>query len=187
MTATLFLAFLAALLASMGARDQLLVAELRERLGGHGGLLAVGWLVAAVTAAVAAWGGTLIADTLFPAAKQMLLGIALVLSAFELAWPRKRATPQEPTRSLGAIAIVLFGYALTDAARFLVFAIAVGSAVPAMAAIGGALGGGAALTLGWALGGELTAWRWLRSVRLVIGIALGLAGLFLAAGARGLF
>ena len=183
---TLFLAFLAAALASMGARDQLLVARLREALGAHAGLLVVGWGVAIAFAALAAWAGALMGQTLFPAAKQMLLGIALVFSAVELCWPRKNTAPAEPTRSLGAIAIVLSGYALTDAARFLVFAVAVGAAMPALAAIGGALGSGAALTLGWMLGAELAGWRWLRAMRLVIGVLLGITGLFLALAARGI-
>lgn len=183
---TLFLAFLAAALASMGARDQILVARLREGLGGHAGLLAVAWLVAAVTAGLAAWlSVTISADMTLPA-KRMLMGIALVVTSVELAWPRKPADPQEPTRSLGAIGIVLAAYAITDAARFLTFAIAVGSAFPVLAAIGGAVGSGAALTLGWTLGGELARWRWLRTMRVAIAIVLGLIGLYLAIDVWGL-
>lgn len=183
---TFFLAFLAAGLATMGARDQLLVARLRDRLGDYFGLIAIAWLVACLTAGLAAYLGMAISVDMTAPAKRMMMGIALLVTAVEFAWPRKAADPDEPTRSLGAIAIVLGGYAVTDAARLLIFAIAAGSAVPVLAGIGGALGSGAALTLGWILGRQLTRWRWLRTLRLGVAVMLGLTGVVLALTVWGL-
>jgi len=181
-----FLAFLGALLASVGARDQVLVATMRDHLGGHAGLLVVAWLVAIGSAIVAAVAGFWI-GTLLPApAKIMFVAIALLLSGAELAWPRRADLPREPTRSLGAIALVLTGHVLTDAARFLILAVAAALAAPALAAAGGALGGGVALTLGWIAGSDLARHRYLRLIRVGIAVVLGILGIVVGLGARGI-
>ena len=52
------------------------------------------------------------------------------------------------------LAIVLAARQVGDAARFAVFAFAAGASLPFTAALGGAVGGGAAIALGWSLGGE---------------------------------
>src|SRR3546814_5437124 len=56
------------------------------------------------------------------------------------------------SRSLGAIGIVLLARQIGDGARFVVFALAAWASLPTAAALGGALGGAAAVTLGWTLG-----------------------------------
>lgn len=183
---SLFFALIACFLAAFGARDQRLVAMLSTRLGASNALLATGWLVSAITAALAAFAGAGLALLLPPAGKTMLVAFALLLAALELAWPFRRREPEEPTRSLFAIAVVLGARQVGDGARFLVVAIAAATGAPVLAAIGGALGGGAALTLGWALGENLARRYPVRWIRLGIAVALVVAAAWSALSARGI-
>lgn len=174
MSALLF-ALVAAFALSIGARDQLLIADLRARLGRSPGLIATGVAVAAATGALAGWAGGRFSALLSVNTAKMFVAMALLLAAVELAWPNRGKPPAEPTRSLFAIGVALALRQLTDAARFVVFAIGAALAFPHMAALGGALGGVAAIATGYALGERL---RLLphRAVR------LGLAGIiFIAA------
>ena len=91
---------------------------------------------------------------------------------------RPRTAPEEPTRSVFAHAIVLIAHQLTDGARFLIFAIAVASAAPDAAALGGAAGGAARVVLGAMagealLGGRLV-WPWRAIGVLLLGIGVWL-------------
>lgn len=181
-----FLAFIAALLTSIGSRDQLLVAQLSARLGRNYSLLATGILVATITASIMAWAGQAAAQILPPEGKTMLVAIALLLAAVELAWPNSRKAPKEPTRSLFAIALVLFSRQLGDAGRFLILAIAAATGAPLLAGIGGALGGGLAVAIGWFAGKELTGALPLRTIRLAFAVVILLAGLVTGLSARGL-
>ena len=104
MTAFLF-AFLATLAAGFGARDQQLVAVLRDRLGASFALLVLAAASAAVAALLAALIGTLLGSTMSRDASTMFVAIALLVASIECAWPRRKAAPKEPTRSLGAIGI----------------------------------------------------------------------------------
>lgn len=184
MPALLF-ALIAAALASIGGRDQRLVAAFAGKLGRANGLLVAAWLVAALTAAAAAWVGGAMAGLLAPPAKQMLVAIALVMAAAEMLWPRSDKEPLEPTRSLGAFAIVLAARQVGDGARFLVFAIAIAAGSPAFTAVGGAIGSAAALTLGWALGAALPRRVPLKILRTAIAGLLLVAGAIIAISARG--
>jgi Ca2+/H+ antiporter, TMEM165/GDT1 family len=182
-----FLTLVAALLASLGGRDQLLVTQLAGRFGGSLPLLAAAWLSAAATAALAAFVGMEIAPLLPGAAKHMLVAMALVCAAVEMVWRWARPpAPEEPTRSFFATFIVLASRQVGDAARFLVFALAIALAAPVLAAVGGALGSGAALTLGWATGEELVGHRAFRALRLTVAGMLLLAGIVLGLKARGI-
>ena len=183
---TLLFALIAAVLASTGARDQRLVAAFAGKLGKASGLLVASWLIATLTAGAAAWAGSAMGALLPPAAKQMLAAIALVLAAAEMLWPRSDREPVEPTRSLGAFAIVLAARQIGDGPRFLIFAIAIAGNAPALAAIGGAIGSAAALTLGWALGADLTQRLPLKTLRVAIAALLLLAGVVIAILSRGL-
>lgn len=179
------LAFAAVAIVSLGSRDQLLVARLAGQLGAGAGLLAAGSAAAIASAALMAWAGQAIAALLPEAARTMLVALALLLAAVELAWPNREKAPAEPTRSFVAVAIVLFARQLGDGARFLVFALAVATASPALGGAGGALGGMVAVTLGWAAGAELEARLPLRVVRLVLASVLALAAIILGLSARG--
>lgn len=180
-----FLIALAAVFAvSFGGRDQLLAARLAERLGRGGPLLAVGALASTLSAFAMAVAGLALALALPEPAADMLVAIALLVAAAELAWPRRAALPDEPTRSLVAILIVLLARQIGDAARFLVFALAAGG--PAwLAGAGGALGGFAALSVGAMAGADLLRWR-LRAIRIGLALALSITGVVAALSARGL-
>jgi putative Ca2+/H+ antiporter (TMEM165/GDT1 family) len=183
---TLLFALIAAALASTGGRDQRLIAAFAGKLGKGGGLLFTSLVVAALTAGAAAWAGSAMAGLLSPPAKQMLAAIALALAATEMLWPRSDREPEEPTRSLGAFAIVLAARQNGDGPRFLIFAIAVAGNAPALAAVGGAIGSAAALTLGWNLGADLARRLPLKALRLALAAVLLLAGAVIAILARGL-
>lgn len=185
MTAFLF-ALVAAFAAGFGARDQQLVAALRDRLGQSGGLLAVAVASAILTAFAAAWFGTLLGSTMSRDAATMFVAIAMLIAAIECAWPRRKAEPAEPTRSLGAIGIVLFARQLTDAARFLVLAVAAAYAAPEMAALGGAIGGAASVALGWMLGDKALGKLPISLVRHLLAAFLFLAAVATGLSARGL-
>lgn len=172
---TLLLALLFSALAALGARPARLVAQLSARLGRSGGLLAVGWLTAAAASALAAWLGGLVEPVLTEEGKTMFVAAALAVAAIELAWPMRREPPAEPTRSLGAMTLVLGTGQAVDAARFLVLALAVATGDALLAGVGGTLGSGAVLTLAWTLGA-----RWEARLPLAA-IRLALAGLLIIA------
>ncbi|WP_336987217.1 hypothetical protein [Altererythrobacter aquiaggeris] len=174
------------MLVSAGARDQTLIARLSGRLGAPAWLLIIGCISAALSAAVMAFAGGAIAGFLALAGKQMLVAMALVLAAVELAWNRAERALAEPTRSFFAIFAVLVMRQLGDGARFLIFAIAVATPSPLAAGVGGALGGMAALCAGWALGDDLEARLPLRPARRGLAALLLAAGIFAALNARGL-
>jgi putative Ca2+/H+ antiporter (TMEM165/GDT1 family) len=179
-------AFVAVLLVSIGARDQLLVARLTQVLGRRASLLLLACTSVAAISALMAWAGHAIAALVPPSGKAMLVAIALFMAAVELFWPNREKTPKEPTRSLFAFGLVILARQLGDAARFLVFALAVATGVPWLAGAGGALGGCAALALGWVMAGELEA-KWpLRAIRIVLGTVILLAALFIGLSARGI-
>jgi len=183
----LFLALLTSVMAMTGGRSALLTARLSGALGGSVALLAACWLTAIASSALAAWAGSLLAPTMPPAGKTMFAAAALALASIELLFARVRAAPAEPTRSLGAIVLVLAAGQATDAARFLVLAIAVATGVPLLAAAGGALGSGAVLTAAWALGAEWETRLPLRAIRLGGAGLFAFAAIVIALVARGVF
>lgn len=169
---------------ALGGRDQQLVAQWSDALGQSKALLLVAILCAGLSAAAMAWIGSGFAALLPRRAGQMLVAVALGLAAVELAWPVKPQAPREPTRSLGAIAIVLLARQIGDGARFAVFALAAWAILPAAVALGGAVGGAAAVAVGWSAGATKLA-RWpLRSLRLGLAACLFVAALFTGLNAR---
>jgi hypothetical protein len=170
-----FLALLAAAAATLGGRESVRVARLSEALGGAVALLVAGWIACAVACVVAGRLGADISGQLAPQAKALFVAIALLVSGIELAVLRPGRAPAEPTRSFGAVLLVLGEGQLTAAAAFLVFALAGATGAPWLAATGGALGSGAVLTAAWSMGGE---WE----SRMPLGVVrFGVAGLLLAA------
>lgn len=182
--ASFLFALLLVFAASLGGRDQWLVARLSDALGQGLPLLLTGMVSAALLAGVMAWVGAGFAAQLPPRAAQMLVAFALALAAAELAWPVKSDPPREPTRSLGAFAIVLAARQVGDAARFAVFALAAQAPLPATAALGGAVGGAGAIALGWSLGGEGLARLPLPIIRRVLAACLLVAAIITGMGAR---
>jgi len=179
-----YFTLLAVLLVGFGARDQATVAGLTLRQGGRPGVLLVAIAASIATAAFAAWGASLVAPMLIPKARMILAAMALVLSGIEALLIAPRRQPDEPTASLGALAIVLFAHQLTDAARFLIFAIAVASSAPIPAGIAGAVGGAVLLAVGWAVP-ETVTHRHARTVRRSVGVAMLFIAAFMALRAFG--
>jgi hypothetical protein len=179
-----YFTLLAVLLVGFGARDQATVAGLTLRQGGRPGVLLVGIAVSITTAAFAAWGASLVMPMLIPKARMILAAMALALAGIEALVIAARRQPDEPTASLGALAIVLFAHQLTDAARFLVFAIAVASSAPIAAGIAGAVGGTVLLAVGWAAPDAVTHAR-ARTARRLVGAAMLLIAAFIALRAFG--
>lgn len=175
------LALVLSILASTGARDQMLVAQLAGSFPRAIPVLVTGWIATLATIALAVAGGAWIAPMMPSNGKLVLLAIALGFAAFELARRQSRKpAPKEPTRSLVALWVVLVAHQLGDAVRFLLFALAVWSPFPALVAAGGAMGGASAIAIGWALGPKLQKAAWMRILRL--GIAVLMAGVALIIG-----
>ncbi len=178
------LALLLVFALALGGRDQLMVGTWADSLGRSKPLLLIAMASAALAAGVMAWVGAEFAALLPRRASQMLVAFALGLAAIELALPVRLNAPREPTRSLGAILLVLFARQLGDAARFTVFALAAWSAVPLTAGLGGALAGTAAVMLGWVIGADGLARFPLRAVRIGLAGVLLIAALFIGLSAR---
>lgn len=174
------LALLAALVAGLGARDQMVVAELAVRRGPGLGLLVTAMAAALLSAAIAGWLGGQVAPQLLPRARSILVAMALGLAALELVVLRPRRQAAEPTESLGALAVVLLAHQVTDAARLLVFAIAAASAVPVLAMLGGAAGCGLSMAMAVTGGADLLRLplRWMRTG---LGVVLGLVAIYMFA------
>ncbi len=170
-----FLALISAAAATLGGREAVRVARLGAGLGTGWPLFLACWLACIVACALAAWLGGGIAGQFAPEGKTMLVAIALLLAALELAILRPGKAPAEPTRSFGAIAIVLGAAQLTSAAGFLVLALAAATGAPWLAAAGGAIGSAAVLSSAVRAG---RAWETRLPLNL---LRLGVAGLLLAA------
>jgi len=170
----------------LGGREAVRVARLSGALGSGLGLLVACWIACVLGCALSARLGASIASQLVPDAKSMLVAIALLLAGLELAVLRPGRAPAEPTRSLGAVLLVLCGAQVTAAASFLVFALAGASGTPWLAAAGGAFGSGAVLTAAWAVGGEWETRLPLDLLRYAVGGLLVLAAIVTGLSARGL-
>ena len=169
---------------AMGGRDQRMVALWADRLGRSGALLAAALGCACLSAAAMAWVGAEFASLLPRRAAQMLVAFALALAAGELLLPVRVTEASEPTRSLPVLAVMLLARQIGDGARFAVFALAAWSVWPLTAGLGGAIGGAAAVGIGWAAGAETLA-RWpLRALRIALAIGLAIAALFIGLNAR---
>lgn len=175
-----YLTFLAVLLASIGARDQILVAGLTLARGRRGAIIAIAVIAACVTAALAVWAAQAVMPMLAPRARSFFGAMALALAGLESLVLVPRSQPREPTRSLGAAILALLLLQLIDASRFLIFAMAIATDAAVPVAIAGAVGGALAVLAGWALPGHvLRPWvgvtrRAIGAVMLVLGLVLGL-------------
>ncbi len=172
-------AFLASLLASLGARDQLLVAQMSARQGARPGLLIVALLSTALTCSGAAWLATTLASQVpGSGAKMIFAGIAITLAGGEALLHGAKRPPEEPTQSLFAAGVVIAAQQITDAVRFMVLALALLSAAPVTAAIGAFASGCVVLGTAWS-SPEIAAHPLLPKLRRIAGGFLLLAGLVL--------
>ena len=179
-----FVAFLTCFLAVLPGREAVLLARMSGR-GAPIAMLAIGWVTAALASLLAAWLAGFVAPVLHGDAKLMLVAFALAIGGAELLVRRPGKVPREPTRSLGAAGIVLLAGQVGDSARFLVFALAAYFLAPLNITLGATLGCGVAFTLAWLAGAAWEERLPLRTMRLVLGIALVFAGLCAGFAARG--
>ncbi|TIX49719.1 hypothetical protein [Alteraurantiacibacter aquimixticola] len=181
-----FLSFITCLLVTLAGRDMLRMARLSGALGGGGaGLHVAVWIASAATSALAAWLGLLLAPVMPPAGKQMFVAIAMFVAALELVILRAGPRPSEPTFSLGAILLVLLAAQATDAARFLLMALSLQTGNAVLAAVGGTLGSGAALSIAVIAGDRLEAGLpHRRAMTLAMAALLALAAVLIDLSAR---
>lgn len=174
-----FLTFLAVAAAMVAGSDAVRVARLRAGLG-WGAPLAVTVVLAALAgAALAAWIAAEFAPWLRPQIKPLVVALALALAGLEVLLRKPPARPREPTRSMGAITLVLLLGMVTDASGFTILSLAIATGEPLLAGAGGALG--ATVVLGAAIlaGGD---WQKLplALMRKVVGGALILTAIVIA-------
>ncbi len=180
----LLFAMLGVILAGLGARDQMMTATFAARQGQHLTLLLIAVATGLCTAALAAWAALAIAPMLVGKARLFFAAMALGLAGMESLFLSPGRKPIEPTHSLGAYAIVLLAQQITDAARFLVFAMAVLTGQAVNAGLGGAIGNAIMLGAAWSAP-ELFEWHRLRLLRRGLGALLVLTALVLAGRATG--
>lgn len=173
--ATLLLALITVSLATLGGRDSARVAGLSAGLGRGLPLLVAAWLACASTGLLAAWLGAVLTAELSHESQAALVCLALGLAAAALLALRPGRVPDEPTRSFGAVLLVLGAAQLAGPIGLLVFALSAVTGLPTLAGAGGALGSGAVLTAAWASGIGWERRMPLRSVRFAV------AGLLLVA------
>jgi Ca2+/H+ antiporter, TMEM165/GDT1 family len=175
-------ALIVAALAEFGDRTQLLAMLLGRRFAKPGAVIAGIALAALLNAAIGAAGGAFIATTINHRAIQLMTGVALVLAGAGAALRVKPADPVDGWR-LGPFlssACAFFLYALFDKTQFVIAAIAAGSLQPVQAAVGGAIGVALANAPAVVLGDGWARVAPLRAIRIVAGIVLVVAGLFIA-------
>ncbi len=178
------LALILTFVIALGGREQLIVAQFSSQLDRNVPLLIIAAACAIASAAVMAYVGASMAAILPRRAAEMLVAFSLGIAAIELAWRVKIKPMKEPTRSYVAIGAVLLARQIGDAARFVIFALAAWSVYPTTALIGGALGGVAAVGLGWAAGLDRLQQFPLRHGRLALALCLLLAALLIGLNAR---
>jgi hypothetical protein len=174
-----YLTFVAVMLSGFAARDQVTIASMTRVYGKRPLALAIAIVVSTLTAAFAGWAASTVVPLLAPAARVFLCAMAIAFAGAESVVIAPRAVGREPTQSLGALALVLLAHQLTDAARFVVFGIAVAMQAPVTAASGGALGGIVLVAAGWAFPGLVLDPR-ARLARRLVGAGFVLAGGYLA-------
>lgn len=148
-----FFALAAAALATLGGREAVRVARLSAALGASVVLLLAGWLACLVASVLAAWLGAAVAGEFTAGARTGIVAILLLAAAVELLVLRPRPAPAEPTRSFGAVLLVLGATHLTAPAGLLVCALAAASGATWSTAAAGALGSGVVFTAAWSMAG----------------------------------
>jgi hypothetical protein len=144
-----YLTLMAVLFSGFGARDQVRIAGMSLRQGPRLVVLLLGLVICVATAIFAAWAATVVAPMLLV--------------------PRYK--PVDASPSLGMLAFLLLSHQLTDAARFLVFGIAVATNAPLAAGGGGILGGMVLVIASWGFPGLFTHPR-TRLIRRFVGLGL---------------
>ncbi|MCB2048684.1 MAG: hypothetical protein KDE32_10710 [Novosphingobium sp.] len=174
-----YLTFIAVLLSGLAARDQVAIAHYSHAHGRRWAMLAVAMAVSVATAAFAGYAAKLIVPLMAPAARVFLCAMAVLFAGAESLVIAPRARNRDPNRSLGLYSLTLLAHQLTDAARFIVFGIAVAAQAPITAAAGGALGGIVLVAAAWAYP-QIALDARARLARRLLGVAFILIGAYIA-------
>ncbi|MEG3163493.1 TMEM165/GDT1 family protein [Sphingomonas sp. PB2P19] len=177
-------ALVAAALAQIGDRTAWLAAILADRYR-PARVIAMAAIAMLAASGLAAFAGTLLAPMLAPNAKQLMLALALLLQGGGAFFPAKAPERLQRWRigALATSALGLFILAFGDGVQFIVVTLAARSPVPALAAVGATIGSLAVIVPAAVMGEAGWTALPLKRVRIGIGVALLLAGLFLALGA----
>jgi putative Ca2+/H+ antiporter (TMEM165/GDT1 family) len=181
--AVLLMVMAAGFVATDGGRAQLLVARLAKDLGRSQGLLLSALATSSATMLLAVWIGSVARLQLDKDVIAWLAALAMLGASIELLWPVRMREAKEPTRSLGAVSLVLIARQLVDAPRLVVFAASTQLAPAFILALGGALGGGVCLWFGWRFGDMVDRRVASKLVRWTMGLILLMLAVLLAAKA----
>lgn len=177
--------FVAGLLLAAGDRTAWLAAILAERYRRPGTVIFGATVALAGSNAVAAIGGAVIAPSMTPNARALLLALALIFAGVGGFFAPKRPNALVGWR-IGALltsTLGLFILAFGERTEFVTAALAARSPLPALAAVGTTLGTLAVTVVAVGLGERgLTALP-LAAVRIGVGIVFLLAGLVIGLGA----
>ncbi len=181
--AALYLTFLAVALATLTGREAVRVARMAAAGAQTGALLAVVLVSAGLACAAVAWVAGTFGGLLDDEQKVWFVAAALALAALEVLFLDPPKPAEEPTQSLGAIALVVFAGVLADAGGLLVLSLALYSGDPALAAAGGAL---AAATILSVAGIAAADWEKLprRQLRPAAAAILAISGIVIALSAQ---
>ncbi len=177
-------AFVGALLCHASDRTPWLAARLGDRYDKTGQLIVAAILAIAMTNALGAIGGILMAPYMTPNARALLLGLALVSAGISALLPLK--PPAGLNRGAGPFLtafLCMLAMGIGDRTQFLTMAIATRTPIPGLAAVGATLGG-MAIVIPALMAGERR-YREMphRAVRLAIGGVLITFGIGIGLGA----
>jgi putative Ca2+/H+ antiporter (TMEM165/GDT1 family) len=178
-------AFLAALLAEIGDKTQLLTVLLAARFARPGQVLAGVAVAALANSLIAATGGTLVAGAIPFRALNLLTALALIFAASGALLPQKQPEVGIYDRfgPFAASAIAFFILELGDKTQFLTFAFAARSQAPLLAAFGATAGIVVASLPAIAIGAALPTTFPLRQLRFGVGIVFLIVGLIVGLSA----
>jgi hypothetical protein len=174
-----YLTFVSVLLSGLAARDQVTVAVQSRALGRRESHLAIAGIVSVLSAAFAGYAAYLIVPLMAPAARVFLCAMAVAFAGVESLSIAPRGSDRETGRPTGLFLLTMLVHQLTDAARFIVFGIAVAAQAPITAAAGGALGGIVLVGMAWAYPAMVLNAR-VRLARRLLGLGFVLIGAYVA-------
>ncbi|KLI62991.1 hypothetical protein [Aurantiacibacter marinus] len=134
-----FLSFLGVGLAMLAGREGVRVSRIAGAGASEGSLIAMVAVIAIAACALAALLAGEFAQLLSSHQQSWFVAAALVLAGLEVIFLDAPKAPSEPTRSLGAVGIVLFAGVLADASGLLIISLSIATGAPGLVAGGGAL------------------------------------------------
>ncbi|MGE4431848.1 MAG: hypothetical protein AB7E05_14025 [Sphingobium sp.] len=177
----LLIAFFLNLVAEAGGRTPLLYRTLRSRYADSAWVLPAMLIALAANAAIGAFAGDRIAAMLTPEARSLFFAVTLAGGAIGLLWIN-RGLDNLASWRIGAFPTTLLGLFILgfgEGPAFLTAGVATTRAHPALAAVGGALGGIAAVIAMAALAGNPLD-RWMKPIRIATAILFLLIAFIIA-------